>query len=197
MSVCGSFLTSLCFLGLVVLWVWAHDNSHMGCVSQATESIRYAHTATRFGKRHAVHTPESQAWGTLQIWCPVAWGWIRHCWVLACNIRSFTISYKMSDVKFLTKLLMVSTERLLLTEFRTTHALGIPLNWTIVKKLRPEYCKRSRSMAWLLIPWLLTLPGHKQQWCRYFRIKLSLSSRRKYLNNQCHLRVANVYKISI
>ena len=42
---------------------------------------------------------------------------------------------------------------------------------------------RTRSILWLLMPWLLTLPGHQQQWYQLCRINGSLSSMRKAFNH--------------
>ena len=45
--------------------------------------------------------------------------------------------------------------------------------------VRPEYSGRSRSMQWLLMPWLLPSPGHQQPWYWLCSINWSLLSRRK------------------
>ena len=42
--------------------------------------------------------------------------------------------------------------------------------------LKAEYCVIIRSIPWLLIPWLLVLPGHQQPWCWICGIDWSLPS---------------------
>ena len=55
--------------------------------------------------------------------------------------------------------------------------------------LEPEYAGRTKSIPWLLMPWLLASPGHQQPWYWLCMISRSLSFiriDRKYL---CHLSV--------
>ena len=42
--------------------------------------------------------------------------------------------------------------------------------------LRPKYFVRSRSMSWLMMPWLRASPGHQQPWHCLFRINGSFVS---------------------
>ena len=56
--------------------------------------------------------------------------------------------------------------------------------------LRPEYCGKTRSIAWLLMPWLFASPGHGQQLYWWCRIKTSLSCMRTDINFQHHSNIS-------
>ena len=49
-----------------------------------------------------------------------------------------------------------------------------------------SYPALTRSISWLLMPWLLVSPGHQQLWYWLCKIGRSLSYMRKYFNNLCH-----------
>ena len=55
----------------------------------------------------------------------------------------------------------------------------------------PSYLGLTRSISWLLMPWLLTSPGHQQPWYWLCRLGRFLSFLRKDLN---YLRCINVEK---
>ena len=55
----------------------------------------------------------------------------------------------------------------------------------------PSYLGLTRSISWLLMPWLLTSPGHQQPWYWLWRIGIFLSYLRKDFN---YLRRTNVEK---
>ena len=46
---------------------------------------------------------------------------------------------------------------------------------TLLAQMR-EHCKRTRSIPFLLMPWLLASPGHQRQWYWLYRINGVLSS---------------------
>ena len=48
--------------------------------------------------------------------------------------------------------------------------------------LRLEYSGKSRSIPWLMMPWLLALPGHRQPWHWLYKINRPLGSIRKDFN---------------
>ena len=58
----------------------------------------------------------------------------------------------------------------------------------------PSYLCFTRSISWLLMPWLLMSPGHQQQWYWLCRIGRSLSYLRKDFNYQCHINVEECIK---
>ena len=53
----------------------------------------------------------------------------------------------------------------------------------------PSYLGLTRSISWLLMPWLLTLPGHQQPWYWLYRICRSLSYLRKDFKYLCPINV--------
>ena len=53
--------------------------------------------------------------------------------------------------------------------------------WTLNVR-GPSYLGLTRSISWLLMPWLLASPGHQQPWYWLSRIVRSLSCLRKYFN---------------
>ena len=59
----------------------------------------------------------------------------------------------------------------------------------------PSYLGLTRSISWLLKPWLLTSPGHQQPWYRLYRICRSLSYMRKDFKDLCHINVEEWHKM--
>ena len=62
----------------------------------------------------------------------------------------------------------------------------------------PSYLGSTRSISWLLMPWLLTSPGHQQPWywlCTWCRIERFLSYLRKDFNYLRHINVEKWHKI--
>ena len=53
----------------------------------------------------------------------------------------------------------------------------------------PSYLGLTRSISWLLTPWLLTSPGHQQPWYWLCRIGWFLSYLRKDFNYLCCINV--------
>ena len=53
----------------------------------------------------------------------------------------------------------------------------------------PSYLGLTRSISWLLMPWLLTSPGHQQPWYWLCRICKSWSYLRKDFKYMCHINV--------
>ena len=51
----------------------------------------------------------------------------------------------------------------------------------------PSYLGLTRSISWLLMPWLLTSPGHQQPWYWPCRICRSWSYLRKDFKYMCHI----------
>ena len=65
-------------------------------------------------------------------------------------------------------------------------------SWKLTLNVRgPSYLGLTRSISWLLMPWLLTSPGHQQPWYWLCRIGKFLSYLRKDFN---YLRCINVEK---
>ena len=59
----------------------------------------------------------------------------------------------------------------------------------------PSYLGLTRSISWLLMPWLLTLPGHQQPWYWLCIIGRFLSYLRKDLNYLRRINVEKWYKM--
>ena len=55
--------------------------------------------------------------------------------------------------------------------------------------LVPSYLGLTKSISWLLMPWLLASPGHQQQWYWLCKLSRSLSYMRKDFNYLCHISV--------
>ena len=51
----------------------------------------------------------------------------------------------------------------------------------------PSYLGLTRSISWLLMPWLLMSPGHQQPWYWLYRIWRSFSYLRKDFKYLCHM----------
>ena len=56
--------------------------------------------------------------------------------------------------------------------------------------LKLEHSGRSWSIPWLLMPWLLALPGHQQPWYWLNKINKSSTATRKDFYSLCHLNFA-------
>ena len=59
----------------------------------------------------------------------------------------------------------------------------------------PSYLHLTRSILWLLMPWLLTSPGHQQPWYWLYRICRSLSYLREDFKYLCHINVDKWHKL--
>ena len=72
--------------------------------------------------------------------------------------------------------------------------------WMLIKTLNvrgPSYLGLTRSISWLLMPWLLTSPGHQQPWYWLYRICRSFSYLRKDFKYLCHINVEEWHKMQI
>ena len=70
------------------------------------------------------------------------------------------------------------------------------MNMLITLNVRgPSYLGLTRSISWLLMPWLLTSPGHQQPWYWLYRICRSLSYLRKDFKYLCHINVEEWHKM--
>ena len=61
----------------------------------------------------------------------------------------------------------------------------------------PSYIGLTRSISWLLMPWLLTSPGHQQPWYWLYRICRPFSYLRKDFKYLCQINVEEWYKMQI
>ena len=61
----------------------------------------------------------------------------------------------------------------------------------------PSYLGLTTSISWLLMPWLLTSPGHQQPWYWLCRIGRFLSYLGKDFNNLCRINVEKWHKTGL
>ena len=61
----------------------------------------------------------------------------------------------------------------------------------------PSYLLDSRSISWLLMPWLLASPGHQHPWYWPCRIGRSVPYLRKDFKYLCHINVEEWHKMWI
>ena len=61
----------------------------------------------------------------------------------------------------------------------------------------PIWLGLTRSISWLLMPWLLVSPGHQQPWYWLYRIGRSLSYSRRNFNYLCLISVEEWHKMQI
>ena len=59
----------------------------------------------------------------------------------------------------------------------------------------PSYLSLTRSISWLLMPWLHSSPWHQQPWYWLSRIGRSLSYLKKDFNYLCHVNVEEWHKM--
>ena len=85
---------------------------------------------------------------------------------------------------------------MVLTSFSCNNPASAPEGLTLNGR-GPSYLGLTRSISWLLMPWLLSSPGHQQPWCWLCRIGRSLSYLRKDFNYLCHIIVEEWHKMEI
>ena len=61
----------------------------------------------------------------------------------------------------------------------------------------PSYLGLISLMSWLLMPWLLTSPGHQQPWYWLYRICMSFCYLRKCFKYLCQINVEEWHKMQI
>ena len=80
---------------------------------------------------------------------------------------------------------------------RGVHMASLGYNKLTLNLRGPCYLSLTRSISWLLMPWLLLSPGHQQPWYWLCRIGRSMSCLRKDSNYLCHINVEEWYKMWI
>ena len=127
------------------------------------------------------------------------WGFLTHCyWRSGCRLK-LTILVHIKD-SYLDHFLW---------NFAQVHATRI--HWWLVGKFfqaitepmltlnvrGPSYLGLTRSISWLLMPWLLTSPGLQQPWYWPNRICRSYSYSRKCFKYLCQINVEEWHKMQI
>ena len=75
------------------------------------------------------------------------------------------------------------------------HMVSLGHNELTLNVRGPSYLGLTRSISWLLKPWLLASPGHEQPWYWPYRMGKSLSYLRKDFNHLCHINVEEWHKM--
>ena len=108
------------------------------------------------------------------------WHWLHHA-IIFSNVD--LLSIRCSDIyfnEFLCKIQAFSWEKIhlkMLSAYCWFFSLALTLNVR-----GPSYLGLTGSISWLLMPWLLTSPGHQQPWYWLCRIGRFLSHLRKDFN---------------
>ena len=63
--------------------------------------------------------------------------------------------------------------------------LGKVIIWLTPLVLKPEYSRKTMTLPWLLMPWLLVSPGHQLPCYWLSDMNRSVSPMQKYLNEVC------------
>ena len=74
---------------------------------------------------------------------------------------------------------------------------SIPSGYSTLNVRGPSYLGLTRSISWLLMPWLLTSPGHQQPWYWLHRICRYFSYLRKDFKYLCQINVEEWNKMQI
>ena len=86
----------------------------------------------------------------------------------------------------------------IMASYELPYAIRIMLQQlTLNVRGRPSYLGLTRSISWLLMPWLLTSPGHQQPWYWLCRICKPWSYLRKDFKYPCHINVESWHKMQI
>ena len=109
-------------------------------------------------------------------------------------------------VRLNTALFIYVWERMVLGTNSNGSILGINANvviilldyeWLTLNVRGPSYIGLTRSISWLLMPWLLPSPGYQQSWYWLYRICTSFSYSRKDFKYQCQINVEEWHKMQI
>ena len=109
-----------------------------------------------------------------------------------------TFSFRIMHLKMLSAICLpfcsglnvISNEEISLSAIKTSSFLTLNMRG-------PSYLGLTKSISWLLMPWLLTSPGHQQPWYWLYRICRSLSYLRKCFKYLCQVNVEEWHKAQI
>ena len=77
------------------------------------------------------------------------------------------------------------------------HMASLGHNELTLSMRGPSYLGLTRSISWLLMPWVLMSPGHQQPWYWLYRICTSFSYLRKDFKYLCQINVEEWHKMQI
>ena len=110
------------------------------------------------------------------------WWWYGDC--VDQSISRYTVSYKVCH-----KYSEPSKERV------NHQHVGLGYSGLTLNVRGPSYLGLTRSISWVLMPWLLASPGHQQPWYWLCRMGRSLSYLRKDFNHLYHINVEKWHKM--
>ena len=93
---------------------------------------------------------------------------------------SKSICYIPAEIKYIHKLCYINQYINVTKRLRNHSTLNVR---------GPSYLGLTRSISWLLMPWLLTSPGHQQPWYWQYRMCRSFSHLRKDFKYLCEINV--------
>ena len=94
-------------------------------------------------------------------------------------------------------LCILSFERKEIYIYIHVSAFYIIFQWFTLNVWGLSYLSLIRSISWLLMPWLLTWPGHQQPWYWLYRICRSFSYLRNDFEYLCQINVEEWHKMQI
>ena len=121
-------------------------------------------------------TNEQSIWWVLSVFVCFSYHFFV-CWLYICILCITFVKQK-----------LISICRLWITWTTLTVVRDRPLNLTLNVR-GPSYLGLTRSISWLLMPWLLTSPGHQQPWNWLCKRCRSWSYLREDFKYTCHINV--------
>ena len=126
----------------------------------------------------------------------IQWDWNHH-WNLPdiCWGHSYTRWY-LGNYRKTSGISCTKSQNLNVTHFISS--CSCPIHWNQVLTLNvrgPSYLGLTRSISWLLMPWLTSSSGHQQPWYWLYRISRSFSCLRKDFKYFCYINVEKWHKM--
>ena len=143
--------------------------------------MSYTFSRTRISKWNVLHNN----WSIMSIWL-VLW---RHQAIAWNDDDLSLIGKEQTSMKFEWKCEIFSSDAFGRSSVRGT------LFCSALNVRGPSKLGLTRSISWLLMPWLLTSPGHQQPWYWLYRICRSLSYLKKNFKYLCHINVEKWHKM--
>ena len=81
--------------------------------------------------------------------------------------------------------------------FDNFNQVSVAMSPLTLKVQGPSYLGLTRSISWLLMPWLLTSPGHQQPWYWLYRMCRSFPYLRKDFKYMCQINVEEWHEMQI
>ena len=117
-----------------------------------------------------------------------------------CQIFSFFNMSKLCELEFLKYVYPIQncSKKCLFYNYMKPQLIRHMCKCALTPNMRgPSYLGLTRSISWLLMPWLLTSPGHQQPWYWLYRTCTSFSYLRKDFKYLCQINVEEWHKMQI